>query len=191
MMRRILPIFVLLILLTQTVRAQDLFTGSLASTREMLLYRKAAGPYLLTVQGERFIDKAYVEIDIFYGTQQVSPETVVTVRAEPQRVSDVGAHNAEETAQGKGRAATFTAEYRDGKFVVAPLSLDATGLWLLTVSVDGEQGEGATAFQVRVYPRKPDAPIMFNLTNIGVPVVTLIALLGFVRWRRIPLMQKS
>jgi hypothetical protein len=183
MMRRIIPLIALLLFFAYPAAAQES-----NATRETLLYRKAAGPYIVTVQGERLIDRSYLEISVQHDGQPVSPDTVVTVQAEPHaggNITDV----LEETQMGLGTAHTYTAQYEDGVFRIAPMTFDATSSWMLSITVDGESGQGTTTLPTRIYPRKPDNPIAFTFVNIGIPFVTLTVLLGFFYWRKIPLVQ--
>jgi hypothetical protein len=182
-----------------TVQAQDaqvessqgntVSTSSFAATREMLLYRKTAAPYIVTVQGERFIDRAYFEIYVTRDGQPVPADTLVGVDVEPSRQTDQILVS-DDTVNETGTPASYTAQYRsDGLFIINPMTFDAAGGWLVNIAVDGAGGVGHTSFQMRVYPHKPDTPIGFSLASVGLPVLVALIFLAIYRWRGTPLIR--
>jgi hypothetical protein len=200
-MTRVLVLLTLLLLCCAvlTVQAQDaqvessqentLSTGSFAATREMLLYRKTAAPYIVTVQGERFIDRAYFEVYITRDGQPVPADTVVTVDVEPSRQTDQILVS-DDTVNETGTPTSYTAQsHGDGLFVINSMTFDAAGGWLVHVNVETEGGEGRTSFQMRVYPHKPDTPIWFSLASVGLPFLVALIFLVLYGWRKIPLIE--
>lgn len=167
----------------------ELFTGSFASTRELILYRKTADPYSITINGERFVDRAYFEIEATIDDQPISPDAQVTVEMEPQNNGESAMLDSAVTDQPR----TYEAVYRasDGVYLAELTGIENPGMWLATVTIDDTAGVGTTAFTSRIYPRKPDAPVWFNIANIGVPIVVVLLILGVYRWRGVTLMRES
>lgn len=191
---RVIGVCMLIALTAAVVMAQegddqsivDLFTGSFASTRELILFRKTAGPYIVTINGERFVDRAYFEIEATADSEPISADAQVTIHMVPQ-------HNAESrmvSAEIIETPRTYEAVYRDsdGLYVVEMSDIENPGSWMVDISITDAAGTGTTTFTSRIYPRKPDASVWFNIANIAVPITVLLVMLGVYRWRGIRLM---
>jgi hypothetical protein len=67
-------------------------------------------------------------------------------------------------------------------------NITAAGDWLITLGVTGPAGDDASPAQkVGVDPRRPQVSDWYRVSQIAIPIVTVIVLLGFFRLRHIEL----
>jgi hypothetical protein len=71
------------------------------------------------------------------------------------------------------------------------LDLAVAGDWLITLGATGPAGDGVTTPQrVGIDPHRPQDSPAYSLSQIAIPIVTVLLLLGFFRLRRIDLEQR-
>lgn len=168
------------------VQAQNpltaLFSGS-AGSEERLLYKKPAGTYEITIDGERLLERAYFRMDIRENGVAISPDSVVTLEIVPP-------------ARANSTTSTYTAIYDEPtkRFVVDPITLEASGNWdidnwMATVDIQSTTGDASMTFGTQVYAPKPKQNTMFSIINIVLPLITLALFLGVFALRGIRLEQ--
>lgn len=150
---------------------------SAVPTSEVLLTPKAAGPYDVSVEGERMTDRAYLAIDVALEGRAVPDATRVEVVLDPPdeltRVDERAGtqrHVARRVeAEGSGPVAHYLVPDLD----LQAFSADFAN-WVVTVRVQGPAGEGATSFGLQVYPAKPGTPWWFDAANVALPIVVVV-----------------
>ena len=144
--------------------------GQLSGTEERLLYRKPAGPYTVTIDGERLLGRAYFDLDVRYQNRPIAEGSVVTVDLVPPATA--------------GSASQSYRAVRSGdRYRIDPLILEASSdwgddSWLVHLRVAGAQGVGETTFGMQVYGPKFEAPAPFSVLSVALPVVLVLAFLG-------------
>ncbi len=144
--------------------------GNSAGSEERLLYKKPAGPYEITIMGERLLERAYFKIEVKQDGQPVSADTQVRVKISPPESAG-------------SEVTTYTASYDGERFIVDPLSLSASSdwgdaSWLVDLELDGAAGKASTSFGMQVYAPKPDQSVLFKTLNVILPVAVLLIFLG-------------
>jgi hypothetical protein len=158
--------------------------GNGAGLEERLLYKKEAGPYIVTIDGTRLIrDDNYFKLEVLEDGQVIPADSVVTVSITPP--------------EGIGTPSDFVAKYDGKRFVIDPLPLQGKGewtdndTWLVNVNIKTSAGEGATEFGMQVYPIKPKASFGFRAVNVAIPIVTLLGFMAVFALRGVRLEQAA
>lgn len=181
--------------------AQEDLGSVLAVTTERLLNAKPAGPYIVTLWGERFVDRAHLELVIAEGGVPIGGGAEVRVVLEPRRgeapLSDVTGSLFDEKGLSGEESDTFTNDgarvllttfdEASGRYLTGPFTLPNAGGYAVRLEVQGEEGNGATQTVLRFFPQKPDVTTGFLTMNVLAPVLALALLLGFYRWRGVAL----
>jgi hypothetical protein len=137
------------------------------------------GPYLLNVTGKTFASDVFLDVQVTDNGRAIPDGTTVTLAAVPTTVGD--------SAPDGGVPVDLTAVTTAGhaKFVPA---LAASGDWLITLGVTGPAGDGTTPPQkVGIDPHRPADTPAYSLSQVAIPIVTVVLLVGFFRLRRIEL----
>lgn len=155
--------------------------GNSVGSEERLLYKKPAGPYEITIQGERLLERAYFKLDIRQDGEAISPDAKVEVTITPPESAG-------------SRPSSYSASYDGEQFVVDPLTLTASqdwgdASWLVDLAISGPAGEGQTSFGMQVYAPKPDQSTLFKTLNVILPVAVLLLFLGVFSLRKVRLEQ--
>jgi len=159
-----------------------LFSGS-AGSEERLLYKKPAGPYEITIDGERLLERAYFRMDIRQDGVPIGKDSQVQLTIVPP-------------ARANSQTSSYTAIYDEPtqRFVVNPITLEASGdwdidNWMATVDINSEAGKATMTFGTQVYTPKPKQNTLFSAINITLPIIVLVIFLGIYALRGIRLEQ--
>jgi hypothetical protein len=137
------------------------------------------GPYLMNVTGKTFVSDVFLDVALTDNGQPVPDGTSVTFDAVPTTTGDSapnGASPVHLTAVTAGGHAKFVPD------------IAVAGDWLITLSVTGPAGGGISPPQkVGIDPHRPQVSLAYRLSQIAIPIVTVIALLAFFRLRHIDL----
>jgi hypothetical protein len=137
------------------------------------------GPYLLNVTGKTFVSDVFLDVAVADNGRPVPDGTTVTFAAAPIATGD----SIPDGGNPVNLMAVTTAGH--AKFVPA---LTADGDWLITLVVTGPAGDGTTPPQkVGIDPHRPQVSTAYTLSQIAIPIVTVILLLGFFRLRHVEL----
>jgi hypothetical protein len=137
------------------------------------------GPYLLNVTGKTFVSDVFLDVAVADNGRPVLDGTTVMLNAAPITTGD----SIPESASPIDIVALTTAGH--AKF--AP-DLATNGDWLLTFSIDGPAGAAVTkAEKVGIDPHRPQVSTAYSLSQLAIPVVTVMILLAFFRLRHVPL----
>lgn len=177
-MRRFVPVLAGLLLTAAALAGNPLAAllgnlDGLAGAEERLLHRKAAGPYTVTVDGQRLVGDAWLRLDVRQDGVPLGPDATLTLEVVPPAGSGLPA-----------RDYTAVHDADRGVFVVDPLGLDdAPGLdqayWDVAIRVDGPAGNGETSMSLYVYPPKLEPGPLFGIVSVALPLAVL-ALFGAV-----------
>jgi len=159
--------------------------GGSAGSEERLLYKKPAGPYEITIDGERLLERAYFRMDIRQDGVPISSDSLVELTIVPP-------------ARANSQTSSYTAIYDapTKRFVVDPINLEASGdwdidNWIATVDINSFAGEATMTFGTQVYAPKPKQNTVFSIVNIVLPLITLALFLGVYALRGIRLEQTA
>lgn len=157
--------------------------GSSAGSEERLLYKKPAGPYEITIDGERLLERAYFRMDIRQDDLVIPDTSKVNVQIKPPAI--VGSEDLFYTA---------IFDETTQRFVVDPLNLGSVATnnednWLVTITVDSKAGVASTTFGTQVYAPKPKQSTVFSVINIVLPLVVLAMFLAIYALRGVRLEQ--
>lgn len=181
--------------------AQEDLGSVLAVTTERLLNAKPAGPYTVTLWGERFVDRAHLDLVITKGDAPIGADAEVRVVLQPKR-SETPPRNVtdslfdEEVLSSKGsgisadsgaRVLPATFDEASGRYVTGPFTLPSAGSYTVRLEVQGKAGNSTTETVLRFFPQKPDPAQGFLAANVLAPILALVLLLGFYRWRGVAL----
>ena len=137
------------------------------------------GAYLLNVTGKTFASDVFLDVAVTDEGQPVPDGTTVTFAAAPMTAGD--------SIPDGGSPVDLTAVTAAGHAKFAP-DLTANGDWLVTLGVTGRAGDGITPAQkVGIEPHRPADSPASSLSQMAIPVVTVILLLAFFRLRHIEL----
>ncbi len=175
-----------ILLFTSHLQAQNpllALLGNSAGSEERLLFKKPAGPYEITIDGERLLERAYFRIDIRQDGLPIADTSEVTVEITPPAIAN---------ATDLFYTAVFDADTQ--RFVVDPLNFGTAKTtnddnWLVTVTVNSEAGEGSTTFGTQVYAPKPKQSTVFSIINVILPLVVLALFGGIYALRGVRLEQ--
>ena len=164
----LLALLTLLLALSSALAHSPLSGGS--GSVERLLQRKPAGPYTVTIDGERLLGHAFFELDVRHEGRPVAADTGVVVEVVPP-------------ASAGSAARSYRAVPLGDRFLIDPLELEAAGdwgsdSWLVKVRIDGAAGSGETGVGIQVYPTAPAAPLGFRLGSVAAPLLVLLAVMG-------------
>jgi hypothetical protein len=137
------------------------------------------GPYLLNVTGKTFVSDVFLDVGVTETGKPVPDGTTVTFDAVPTTTGD----SAPDAKSPVHVMAVTTAGH--AKFVP---DIAAAGDWLVRLSVTGPTGDVISPPQrVGIDPHRPQVSLTYRLSQIAIPIVTVIVLLGFFRLRHIDL----
>jgi len=170
-----------LVLLMGYAQAQNPFLallGSGAGSEERLLYKKPAGPYEITVDGERLLQRSYFKLDIRENGQAIDPNTNVTLTLTPPESAGIP-------------ESSHTANFDGKHFLVDTIKLNTDqdwgdDNWFITISINNET---STSFGTLFYAPKPAQDIVFSAINIALPLIVLALFIGLYSLRGIKLEQ--
>ena len=168
-----LKVFLLALSCSTVAHAQDSFFGLLRDglgAEERLLYKKPVGPYTVTVNGERLIERTYFKLDIRRDGEPVADEITVEVKITPPDSAG-------------SKIQRYTAVYKASYFIVDPILLRATqnwgdDLWLVDIRISAPAESVDTTFTMQVYPPKPSAPFIFRAVSILLPIAVVLGFAG-------------
>ncbi len=144
----------------------DLFFGSFASTEERIVNRHIVGDYEVTIEGQRFVDDAYLELYLTEDGNPIATDTPVHIISEWVSSSSVVSGDDTNTIDSQFEAEAI---YQDGAFVLNPAPFSEAGTWEITVSIGNEAHQ--SSFRTRIYDHKPDNTITFSLLMLGIPIL--------------------
>ncbi len=137
------------------------------------------GPYLMNITGKTFADDMFLDVALIAKGQIVPDGTTVTFDAVPTKggdadvVGSVPIHLEAITKTGHAK-------------LVPPIAV--AGDWNVTMTVAGPAGNGTAAVvKMGVDPHSPPASLIYRLSQLAIPVIVLVLLLGFFRLRHIDL----
>jgi hypothetical protein len=169
--KRILPVSAAVACLLAVMVKPGQASGPGEGGRRVRLNDEPAGPYLLRVVTSPTppqIENLYVEVRV---TDPATGKTVtdadVVVHAAPTEID-----GSELRVEAVHDIAPIPMEY------AAHLPVDKTGLWEITVGVDGQQGQGAASFLLTV----SSPPRLSWLVAVGAPIGGLAALIVVFLW---------
>jgi hypothetical protein len=137
------------------------------------------GPYLINVTGKTFVRDVFLDVAVTDNGQPVPDGTTVTFDALPTTTGN--------SKPDGGSPVHLTAVTAAGHAKFVP-DIAAAGDWLITLSVTGPAGDGVSPPQkVGINPHRPQVSLTYRLSQIAIPIVTVIALLAFFRLRHIDL----
>jgi hypothetical protein len=140
------------------------------------------GPYLLNVTGKTFVSDVFLDVDVTDNGHPIPDGTTVTFAAAPTTTGD--------SAPDGGISVDLAAVTTGGHAKFVP-DLAASGDWLITLGVTGPAGDSVTAPQkVGIDPRRPPDTPAYSLSQIAIPIVTVVVLLRVFRLRHIDLEQE-
>jgi hypothetical protein len=140
------------------------------------------GPYLLNVTGKTFVSDVFLDVQVTDNGRAIPDGTTVTLAAAPTTTGD--------SAPDGGTPVDLTAVTTAGHAKFVP-DLAAGGDWLITLGVTGTAGDAVTPPQkVGIDPRRPQDSPAYSLSQIALPILTVVFLLAFFRLRRIDLEQQ-
>lgn len=145
------------------------------------------GPYLMNVTGKTFVNDVFLDVALTANGQPVPDGTSVTLDAVPLK-DDAPSLVGGTPAPPSGTPAHLTAVTKAGHAKLVP-PLDVEGDWSLTMMVTGPAGNGTTTTPLKmgVDPHSPPASLNYRLSQLAIPIVTVVLLLAFFRLRRIEL----
>jgi hypothetical protein len=137
------------------------------------------GPYLLNVTGKTFASDVFLDVAVTDHGHLVPDGTTVTFAATPTTAGD--------SAPDGGTPVDLTAVTTGGHARFVP-DITANGDWMITLSVNGPAGAGVTPPQkVGIDPHRPQVSSVYALSQIAIPIVSVLLLLGFFRLRHVEL----
>jgi hypothetical protein len=138
------------------------------------------GPYLVNVTGKTFVNDAFLDIALSEQGRTVPDGTNVTF--------DAALLESGKIAPPSGTPVHLTATTMAGHAKLAP-PVDVEGDWGFTITVAGPAGSGtsSTPLKMGIDPHSPPASLGYRLSQIAIPVVSVVLLLAFFRLRRIEL----
>lgn len=160
----------------------NLFINS-TSSEERLLHQKDAGPYVITIDGERLLERAYFKLDITENGSPIPADSNVTIVIDP-------------AASAKSERRSYTAVHNGNVFVVDPINFHANADWgradwIATITVDSNAGKASTTFGFQVYAPKPEQNTIFSIFSVALPILFILVLLGSYALRGTRLEQAS
>jgi len=136
------------------------------------------GPYLMNITGKTFVNDVFLDVALTAKGQAVPDGTTVTFDAVPTKGGD---------ATLVGAPPHVTAVTKAGHAKLVPL-IAAGGDWAVTITVAGPAGNGTAAVaKMGVDTHSPPASLAYRLSQLAIPIVTVILLLAFFRVRHIDL----
>jgi hypothetical protein len=139
------------------------------------------GEYLLNVTGKTFVSDVFLDVEVTDNGHPIADGTTVTLAAVPTTTGD--------SAPDGGLPVALMAVTAGGHAKFQP-DLAAAGDWLITLGVTGAVGDAVTTAQkVGIDPRRPPDTQAYSLSQIALPIVTLVLLLGLFRLRHVDLEQ--
>jgi hypothetical protein len=137
------------------------------------------GPYLLNVTGKTFASDVFLDVAVTDNGHPVPDGTTVTFAATPTTTGD-------STPDG-GTPIDLTAATTAGHAKFVP-DITANGDWMITLGITGPAGDGVTPPQkVGIDPHRPQVSSEYALSQIAIPIVTVLLLLGLFRLRHVEL----
>jgi hypothetical protein len=137
------------------------------------------GPYLINVTGKTFVSDVFLDVAVTDNGRPAPDGTTVTFDAVPMTTGDSTPTGASPVHLSAVTAAGHA------KFVPA---IAAAGDWNFTLGVAGTAGDGiAPPQKVGIDPHRPQVSLTYRLSQIAIPIVTVLVLLAFFRVRHIDL----
>ena len=137
------------------------------------------GPYLMNVTGKTFVSDVFLDVAVTDNGKPVPDGTTVTLDTIPTTTGDSAPSGASPIHLTAVTAAAHA------KFVP---DIAAAGDWLITLSVTGPAGDGISPPQkVGIDPHRPPVSLTYRLSQIAIPIVTVIGLLAFFHLRHMDL----
>jgi hypothetical protein len=139
------------------------------------------GPFLLNVTGKTFAGDAFLDVAVTDNGTPVADGTTVTLSAVPTTSGD----SQPDAASPLDLTATTNAGH--AKFVP---TITAPGDWTVTLGVTGVAGAATAPPQkIGFDPLRPADTPAYALSSLALPILSVILLVAFFRWRHIELEQ--
>jgi hypothetical protein len=139
------------------------------------------GPYLMNVTGKTFVSDVFLDVAVTDNGKPVPDGTSVSFDAVPTPTGD-------STPDG-GSPVHLTAVTAAGHAKFVP-DIAAAGDWNITLGAASPAGDDISPPQkVGIDPHRPQVSTTYRLSQIAIPIVTVIVLLAFFRLRHIDLEQ--
>jgi hypothetical protein len=146
---------------------------------QMIVPNLPVGPYLLNVTGKTFESDVFLDVAVTDNGQPVPDGTIVTVAVTPITTGD--------SIPDGGSPVDMTAVTSSGHAKFVP-NITATGDWLFTFGLSGAAGDGVTPPQkVGIDPHRPLVSPAYSLSQIAIPMITVVVLLAFYQLRHVEL----
>ena len=137
------------------------------------------GPYLLNVTGKTFAGDVFLDVAVTVKGQPVPDGTSITLAADPTTTGD--------SIPAGGSPVDMTAATAAGHARFIP-DIPSDGDWMITLSVAGAGGDDITPAQkVGIDPHRPADTLVYALSMIAIPIVTVTLLVVFFSLRHIEL----
>jgi hypothetical protein len=137
------------------------------------------GPYLLNATGKTFVSDVFLDVAVTDNGQAVPDGTTVSFAAAPITSGD--------TIPDGGSPVALTAVTIAGHAKFVP-DITVAGDWLMTLGVTGPVGDGTTTpLKVGIDPHRPQVPPAYTLSQIAIPIATVVLLVAFFRLRHVEL----
>ncbi len=145
------------------------------------------GPYLMFITGKTFVNDMFLDVALSANGKPVPDGTTVTFDAAPPTSGKINPSGGAVVLP-SGTPIHLTAATTAGHARFAP-PMDIEGDWGFTMLVEGAAGSGTTAtpLKIGVDPHSPPASLSYRLSQIAIPVVSVLLLLVFFRLRHIEL----
>lgn len=171
-------LFAALLLALTTAAAHSPLSGGSGGT-ERLLQRKPAGPYTVTIDGERLLGHAHLALDVRLRGDPLPADSTIEVEITPP-------------ASAGSAARSYRAVPLGDRFLIDPLELEASGdwgndSWQLDIRIAGPAGPAETGVGIQVYPPAPDAPTIFDLGSAAAPLLLLLGTISLFALRGTPM----
>ncbi len=152
--------------------------GEGAGSEERLLYKKPAGNYEVTVDGERLLERTYFNLDIRQDGEPIPADSKVTLSLTPPESAGIA-------------ASSHTARHDGERFVVDSIQLKTNqdwgeDNWFVNITINDE---ASTSFGTLVYAPKPEQSTVFSVVNIALPIIVLAVFMAIYALRAIRLEQ--